>query len=285
MTSIGAALAEAEGRLRAAGVEAARRDARLLLAGLLGDGGFATVMAWPERELGPEVAAAFSVRVGRRAAREPVARILGRREFWSLPLRIGPETLDPRPDSEALVAGLLQGLRDRAAPLRLLDLGTGSGCLLLALLSELPAASGLGVDRSEPALATARANARDLGLEERAAFRLGDWCEGLEERFDLLICNPPYIPATEIEALEPEVARWEPRAALDGGADGLEPYRRILPRLDALLAPGGRAAFEHGPGQAEAIAGLLPSAERWRLEPLLDLAGRARGLLFVRATP
>jgi len=285
VTSIAAALAEAKRRLRAAGVEAARRDARLLLADLLGEGGIATVMAWPERELESEVVAAFSERVGRRAAREPVARILGRREFWSLPLRIGPETLDPRPDSETLVAGLLRDLSDRTAPLRLLDLGTGSGCLLLALLSELPAARGLGIDRSESALAVARANARDLGLAERAAFRLGDWCEGLEGRFDLLVCNPPYIPAAEIEALEPEVARWDPRGALDGGADGLEPYRRILPRLQALMAPGGRAAFEHGPGQGKAIAALLPSAGFWRQEELCDLAGRRRGLLFVRATP
>lgn len=285
MTSIGGALAEAERRLRAAGVSAARRDARLLLAELLGEEGFATVMAWPERALPPEVVEAFSLRIDRRAAREPVARILGRREFWSLPLRLAPETLDPRPDSEILVEGLLRDLDDRAAPLRLLDLGTGSGCLLLALLSELPAARGLGIDRSAPALETARANARDLGLAERAAFRSGDWCDGLEGRFDLLVCNPPYIPASEIDALEPEVARWEPRAALDGGADGLEPYRRILPRLDALLTAGGRAAFEHGPDQAEAIAALLPAAPAWRLETLQDLAGRARGLLIVRATP
>lgn len=285
MTTIGGALAEAERRLRAAGVEAPRRDARLLLAELLGGEGSATVMAWPERELAPDLAEAFSARIERRAAREPVARILGRREFWSLPLRLVPETLDPRPDSEALVEGLLRGVADRTAPLRLLDLGTGSGCLLLALLSELPGARGLGIDRSEPALEAARANASALGLAERAEFRAGDWCEGLEARFDLLVCNPPYIPGAEIAALEPEVACWEPRAALDGGADGLDPYRRVLPRLETLLAPGGRAAFEHGPGQGEAIAALLPAPERWRLETLCDLSGRARGLLFVRATP
>lgn len=284
MTSIGTAVAAAEERLRAAGVAAPRRDARLLLADLLGQD-VATVIAWPERGLEPDVRDAFERRVARRAGREPVARIVGRREFWSLGLRIAPATLDPRPDSEVLISALLGQVGDRAAPLRAVDLGTGSGCLLLALLSELPAARGLGIDCSEAALVVARDNARELGLAERAEFRRGDWCAGLEGGFDLLVCNPPYIPASDIEGLEAEVARWDPRSALDGGPDGLEPYRRILPALDELLSPGGCAAFEHGPGQGEAIVGLLTPRKNWRVERLQDLAGRDRGILFCRASP
>lgn len=281
MTSIGAALTAARQTLHAAGVPDARRDARLLLADLLGCD-VSTVIAWPERALEASVAAAFEARIRRRAAREPVARILGVREFWSLPFLLAPETLDPRPDSELLVAALLERVSDWQAPLQVLDLGSGSGCLLLALLSELPQARGLGIDCSPAAVAMAARNADALGLAERAHFRVGDWCTGLEQTFDLLLCNPPYIPAAEIDALEPEVAGWEPRAALNGGADGLDPYRVVVPQLDRLLTASGMAVFEHGPGQAGAIAGLLQDTERWQWQVLLDLAGRERALLIRR---
>ncbi|WP_366554437.1 peptide chain release factor N(5)-glutamine methyltransferase [Aquibaculum sediminis] len=281
MTSIGTALASAQQELEAAGVPDARRDARLLLAALL-DCDVSTVIAWPERSLDTASEAAFRERIRRRVAREPVARILGVREFWSLPFLLAPETLDPRPDSELLVSALLERVNDRQAPLQLLDLGSGSGCLLLALLSELPQARGLGVDCCQAAVDTAIRNARNLGLAERADFQLGNWCEGLQQRFDLLLCNPPYIPAGEIDALEPEVAGWEPRGALDGGEDGLEPYRILIPQLDRLLTASGMAIFEHGPGQAAAIAALLEQPRRWQWQVLLDLAGRERALLIRR---
>lgn len=281
MTSFGAALAAAQRTLETAGVPDARRDARLLLADLLGCD-VSTVIAWPERALEASEAAAFESRIRRRAAREPVARIIGVREFWSLPFLLAPATLDPRPDSELLVSALLERVSDRQAPLQVLDLGSGSGCLLLALLSELPQAHGLGIDCSPAAVAMAARNADALGLAERAHFRVGDWCAGLEQPFDLLLCNPPYIPAAEIDALEPEVAGWEPRAALDGGADGLDPYRIVVPQLDRLLTASGMAVFEHGPGQAGAIAGLLKETERWQWQVLLDLAGRERALLIWR---
>ncbi|MDF2097368.1 peptide chain release factor N(5)-glutamine methyltransferase [Aquibaculum arenosum] len=281
MTSIGDALTTAQQELEAAGVPDARRDARLLLAALL-ECDISTVIAWPERGLDQASEEAFRDSIRRRAAREPVARILGVREFWSLPFQLAPETLDPRPDSELLVSALLERVRDPQAPLQALDLGSGSGCLLLALLSELPQARGLGVDCSQAAVDMATRNARNLGLAERVHFQLGDWCAGLEQRFDLLLCNPPYIPADEIDALEPEVAGWEPRGALDGGDDGLEPYRILIPQLDRLLAAWGMAIFEHGPGQAAAIAALLEQPRRWQWQVLLDLAGRERALLIRR---
>jgi len=273
------AIAAAERRLHLAGVPEPRRDARLLLADLVGCD-VASVIAWPERRLSGDLAGAFDARIGRRAAREPVSRILGRREFWSLPFLVGPDTLDPRPDSEVLVAALLEQIEDHQAPLRILDLGTGTGCLLLALLSELPHATGLGVDCSPGAVATAEENARRLGMEERAAFRLGNWDEGLEEVFDILVCNPPYIPDADVPELDPEVAAWEPRLALEGGADGLDPYRRILPRLADLLSPSGVAGFEHGPGQSSAIEALLDPDGGWRRRRVEDLGGRDRALII-----
>lgn len=281
MTTFDAAIAAAVRRLEDAGVAEPRRDARLLLADLL-ECDVATVIAWPERCLDAETKAAFEARVARRGAREPVSRILGQREFWSLPFLLSPETLDPRPDSELLVASLLEEVEDRTAPLRLLDLGSGSGCLLLSLLSELPQGRGLGVDASIGAVRTARENAVRLGLAERAEFRLGNWCEGLQGSFDLIVCNPPYIPEAEVPALEAEVSQWEPQRALAGGPDGLESYRVILPELGRLLVPHGVAVFEHGPGQAGEIEGLLPQRDRWLIRRVADLAGHDRCLILAR---
>lgn len=279
MTTFGEAIARAERRLSGAGVPEPRRDARLLLADLL-ECDVATIIAWPERSLSTEAEAAFEQRVDRRLRREPVSRILERREFWSLPFVVSHDTLDPRPDSEALVAALLDQIGERQQPLRVLDLGTGTGCLLLALLSELPNATGLGIDCSAGAVATARENAFRLGLDGRAEIRLGNWTEGVEEAFDVLICNPPYIPDSEIAGLEPEVAHWEPRAALAGGEDGLDPYRLIIPQLAHLLRPTGIAGFEHGLGQAKAIEALVGQEQRWRSGRVKDLAGHDRALII-----
>ncbi|MBX6322419.1 MAG: peptide chain release factor N(5)-glutamine methyltransferase [Rhodospirillaceae bacterium] len=273
--TVDAALREAGRRLAAAGVPGAPAEARLLLARALGLG-MEAVIAHPERPLAPAQRDRFALLVTRRARREPVAQIIGEREFWSLPFRVGPATLTPRPESETLVETALAQLPDRTAPFNLLDLGTGSGCLLLALLSELPQARGLGVDISAGALRIARHNARRLGLAGRAAFRKGDWARGIRARFDLVIANPPYIRTEDIGELEPEVAVHEPTLALDGGADGLGAYRAIAADLRRVLAEGGFAILEIGAGQAEAVSGILADGGLSVLGLKADLAGIPR---------
>jgi release factor glutamine methyltransferase len=250
------ALAEGAARLAAAGVEAPAADARILAGHVLGTdrGG---LLAAAGEEAGPAALAAFGRLVERRAAREPVSRILGVREFWSLPFRLNAATLDPRPDSEAVVATALTRLPDRAAPWRLLDLGTGTGCLLLALLSELPAAFGVGVDLAPAAVAAARENARALGLAGRAAFLCGSWGEALTGGFDLVVANPPYVAEGEAGALAPEVRLHDPALALYAGTAGLAAIAALAAGLGRLLGPGGRAVIEVGAGQAAAAEGLL----------------------------
>jgi release factor glutamine methyltransferase len=213
-----------------------------------------------------------------------MAYILGEREFWSLPLFVGPGVLVPRPETETLVEAALEAFPDRTAPLRILDLGTGSGCLLLALLREYPNASGVGVDRSAEALAHATLNARRHGLADRALLVRGDWGRGLAESFELIVANPPYVASGELAELAPEVARYEPRAALDGGADGLDAYRAILPDLPRLLAPAGVACLEIGAGQATALAALA-EVGGFRVAVRPDLAGIPRCLVLRRGTP
>ena len=236
--------------LREAGVEHPAREARLLLTHALGlpHGSVPGPLATP-----PESFAGF---VTRRAAREPLAFITGRQGFWTLDLAVSPATLIPRADSETLIEALLAVRPDRAGVAKILDLGTGTGALLLAALAEYPAAFGIGVDRHCAACALARDNASALG-QDRAAFVCADWAAPIAGRFDVVLANPPYIPHAEIAGLDPEVARHEPALALDGGNDGLDAYRAILPTLHALLAPGGVALFEHGAGQGPAVAGLV----------------------------
>lgn len=206
-------------------------------------------------------------------AGESVARILGEREFYGLAFGLDAATLEPRPDTELLVDLALAAL---PAGGRLLDLGTGTGCILLALLSELPAASGLGVDIQPDAVATARLNARQLGLERRAEFREGDWGAGIAERFGLVVSNPPYIPEGDIPGLDPEVRLHDPVAALAGGEDGLAAYRVLARQLPDLLAPGGAFALEVGAGQAESVAGLMAAQGLSDIQVRADLGGIGR---------
>ncbi len=270
---IRAALAEAAARIGGTS-ETPRLDAELLMAHALG----------MEREallLGQNrggVPGAFADLVARRGAGEPLAYITGRRAFWTIELEVTPAVLIPRPDSETLLEAAVTHFA-AAGPATVLDLGTGSGALLLAALDQWPDAHGLGVDRSAAALAVARRNAARLGLAGRARFVRDDWGEGLAGRFDLLLCNPPYVETNA--PLPRDVARHEPHAALFAGADGLDAYRRLAPELGRLIAPGGLAAIEIGASQGTAAAALfaaagLPVAVRQ------DLAGRDRCLLINR---
>jgi release factor glutamine methyltransferase len=196
---------------------------------------------------------AYEAHLARRIAREPLALIVGRREFWSLDFQVSPATLVPRPDSETVIEAALAAFAGRPPPRRILDLGTGTGCLLLALLTEFPSAFGIGVDIAPAAAALARANAARLGLSDRSAFGVSDWTNPLSGRFDLIVANPPYIRGPDIASLMPEVGDHEPRVALDGGADGCDAYRAIIPVLDRHLEPHGAAVLEVGEGQANFV--------------------------------
>lgn len=286
------AVAAATARLAAAGIEDARRDARLLICRLL-EAGPELLLAHPDRLLTAAEEGRIDAAVARRAAREPVARILGLREFWSLPFALDAETLDPRPDSETLVEAVLDEVADRQAALRLLDLGSGSGCLLLALLSELPNALGTGIDLSAAAVSIAAKNAGRLGLAARARFLRHSWNDGLDlenggpesPAWDIIVSNPPYIASADIAALAPEVAGYDPPAALDGGADGLAAYRDLIPAAAGVLAPGGLLALEVGFDQAEAVEALLAAASLRPFRRAADLSGTERCLLAARMAP
>ncbi len=280
-------VAEATRCLAEAGIEAPRRDARLLVCSLLG-GGPELLLARPERRLSDSEAAAVDAAVVRRARREPISRILGRREFWSLEFLLDAETLDPRPDSETLVEAVLQWVPQPDKALKLLDLGSGSGCLLLALVSELPKAKGLGVDVAPGAVAMATENARRLGFAERAAFIEGTWqgdlpMPGCGGPWDIVISNPPYIPTADIDALEPEVSAYDPALALDGGTDGLAAYRALIPRAAAVLGGDGLLALEVGEGQATAVRSLLEEGGFSGVWTVRDLSGIERCVLATQA--
>jgi release factor glutamine methyltransferase len=275
MTRIAEALRAATNRLTEAGVDGARLDARLLLAEALGRDHTWLFNHGPD-ELVAEAEAAFEALLERRLQRQPISLILGRREFWSLSFTVTKDTLAPRPDSETLVEAVLTELPDRDKPLSLLDLGTGTGCLLLALLSELPQATGTGVDVNPQTLAVARSNAERLGFGARTRFQCSNWWDGIEGRFDAILSNPPYIPSDDIAALAPEVARFEPWGALDGGADGLDAYRLLAAGADKFLTADGVIAFEVGAGQAADVAALLEEAGFTVRAVRRDLAGIER---------
>ncbi len=272
---IATALRHGAARLRTAGIDNPRLDARLLLAHALGRTTEA-LLRDPNAAIDPT---GYNALLARRAAHEPLALITGRREFWSLDLAVSAATLIPRPDSETLIEAALAALPDRARVRRILDLGTGTGCLLLAALSEFPAAFGVGTDRSAAAATLARDNAAMLGMADRARFVCTDWAAGLAGRFDLILSNPPYIRSGDLAALMPEVARYEPTAALDGGVDGLDAYRRMLPELPGKLAAGGVAVLELGEGQEAAVAALAGAAGLAAVSRA-DLAGIPRALVL-----
>jgi release factor glutamine methyltransferase len=272
-------LNDAQQRLALAGVEGPLRDARLLLQAA-SDIPIATQIAFPERIVDEDAIARFEEFVGRRADRQPVAHILGRREFWSLDFIVTRYTLVPRPDSETLVQAVLDRIENRKARLSLLDFGTGTGCLLLALLHELPNATGLGIDISPDALDVAIENAVRLGLRDRAQFRLRNWGRALAPFYDIVISNPPYIATDEIRTLQPEVSSFELSIALDGGSDGLEAYRKLAPAAARLVKVGGLVAFEVGMGQADSVIEIGHAARLLHIATVNDLAGVPRCVLF-----
>jgi release factor glutamine methyltransferase len=268
-------------RLKIAAIETADLDARLLTGHALGLDLTGLILA-AQRQLTPGESARIEEFARRRLAGEPVARILGEKEFWGLPLQLSSATLVPRPDTETVVELALELLRaggnlDR--PLRIADLGTGSGAILLALLSELPAAQGFGTDISEGALQTAGANAARAGLSDRATFVACDYASGLTGPFDLIVSNPPYIRSADIAGLATEVRNHDPLAALDGGADGLDAYRVLIPQAAGLLAPRAALVVEAGEGQSAQIQALMTAAGLMPvIAPKADLAGLPRAV-------
>jgi release factor glutamine methyltransferase len=273
--AVGDALRVGGSCLAEAGIESAMLEARLLLAHALA--GPADRLLLDRRRIVPT--ASYAALVARRIAHEPLALILGHREFWSLDFEVSPATLIPRPDSETLIEAALEARPDRGAVRRILDLGTGTGCLLLAALTEYRDAWGLGVERAPAAAALARRNVARLGLQARAAILCADWAAALAGRFDLVLGNPPYIPTGDIPGLMPEVARHEPGLALDGGPDGLDCLRRLLADLPRLLTQTGLGIFEIGAGQDQAAIGLATAAGFARPSLRADLGGIPRALV------
>ena len=254
--TIGSTIGTVAASLAQTGFDEPRRRARRVVAAALGLSP-SEVFAELDRMIPAADVERVAMLLARVVAHEPISRILGVREFWGLEFVLSADTLDPRPESETLVEAVLARLPEHGRPYEILDLGTGSGCLLLALLSELPAARGVGIDRALGAARAARGNAGRLGLAARANFLVADWAAALDGRFDVVVANPPYIPGREIEALPREVRDFDPHLALDGGADGLDAYRAIAARLRSLLKPGGLFAGEIGYGQQDRVAALI----------------------------
>lgn len=271
----------------AAGIDSPTLDARLLVAAALGIDR-AGIVRDPDRRIGTDAATIVEQFARRRLAREPVSRILGQRAFHGLDFHVGPSTLDPRPDTETLVDAALElarrGQSEGGRALRILDLGTGSGAIIIALLAALPEATGVATDISAEALGFAQRNARRHYVEDRLVLQRTSWLDGICGRFDLVVSNPPYIPSAEIAALAPEVRCYDPGPALDGGADGLEAYRALLTGVGAILAADGWLLLEIGAGQAESLARLAKMQPQWaagcEMSTWPDLSGMTRCMAF-----
>lgn len=277
-TGVAAAAQMLREQFERAGIGSAALDARLLVCAAAGIS-HEQFVSGPERPLPPEAVAVLDGFAARRVAREPVSRIIGEREFWGRRFLISPSTLDPRPDSEAMIEALLSAPADAVGDRpRIMDLGTGSGCLLVTLLCEWPHAEGVAVDIDQDAIVTARQNARLHGVADRTMFLCGNWLDAVGGKFDLIISNPPYIRSGDIGALEPEVARHDPRRALDGGDDGLDSYRDIAHVARHRLATRGGLVFELGAGQLDAVTELLQQSGYDTFRSASDLSGTPRCL-------
>jgi release factor glutamine methyltransferase len=269
-------------RFEAAGIDHATLDARMLIGAVL-QLDLTGLIAQGPRRLTVDDTARLDAFARRRVAGEPIARIRGMKEFWGLPLKLSADVLVPRPDTETVVEAALEILRAEGrtrAPLRIADLGTGSGAILLALLTELPNATGIGTDLSAAALETATTNAQHLGLTPRVDFMVSDYAEGLSGPLDLIVSNPPYVRSADIASLSPEVRDHDPHLALDGGDDGLEAYRRLAAQASELLSPGGLLVLEIGQGQDGDVAQLVAAAGLMIAGPTrADLAGIGRAVV------
>lgn len=275
MKPIARALADAARQLERTS-DSGRLDAELLMAEALNIDRDRLLLAPPDRDAPKR----FWEMVERRKLGEPVAYITGRRAFWNIELHVGPGVLVPRPDSEVLIASAIEHFEGREPPRRILDLGTGPGTLLLAALDVWPEATGVGIDVSRRAMSYAAANARRLGFEARVKLRIGDWAKDVGESFDLILCNPPYVP--EAAAVGPGVREFEPDEALFAGKEGLDAYRALAPQLPRLLNPGGLAAVEIGHDQADAVTALL-ARDGLEAKVARDLAERPRAVLLTWA--
>jgi len=284
--TIDSLFAEARARFLEARIGEAALDARALICGLL-DMPAAAFMTKGDQGVTREDAARIREAIARRAAHEPVHRILGRREFYGLTLGLSKDTLEPRPDSEMIVEGLLPFARSMVAAkgsCKILDLGTGTGAICLALLSAIPQAHGMGTDISAGALRTAKANAERNGLAERFSAVESDWFGKIEGRFDIIVSNPPYIRTAVVASLAPEVRDHDPALALDGGTDGLDAYRLIAKRADEHLADRGVVGVEIGYDQKDAVRGIFEGEGFRLIDAVKDFGGNDRALLF-RAWP
>ncbi len=266
-------------KLQAAKIESASLDVRLLLQHVLHIES-ATHLLDEAHHLTSAQEKQFQMLIEERICRKPMAHILGKREFWSLEFSVTEDTLDPRPDSETLIEAVLEQRFSRAAPLRILDMGTGTGCLILTLLSEFPNATGVAVDISQAALSVASRNAESLGIKNRVECVKSDWNCAISGVFDIVISNPPYIASRDILKLAPEVALYEPMLALDGGADGLTCYRTIINALPTLLSKDGVAVLEMGFGQLESLQQLVNEQPLICTHVRQDLAGIARAIVI-----
>jgi release factor glutamine methyltransferase len=278
MSTVAEAVARLTTDFTAAGIESARLDARILIGHVLNLEP-SLLFARGELKIADTEKNALQAMAARRLAHEPVSRILGQREFYGLAFKVTPDTLDPRPDTETMVDAVLAEKKRFTAP-RVLDLGTGTGCILLAILSEWPEATGLGIDISPGAVAIAAGNARSLGLAARAGFRTGVWTQGLAGPFDIIVSNPPYVTDGEFSGLAPDVRLYDPRGALTAGHDGLAAYRALLPPAARLLSPDGRLFLEIGAGQGDAVVHLATAAGLRIQARHADLGGLERCLVF-----
>jgi len=280
--TVGSILTDAASRLRDAGVESPRLDARLLLrhaAGLRDE----EILAQRDDVLPPRLIRRFDTLVARREAHEPVAYIIGEKEFWSLSFEVSPATLIPRPDSETVVAAALRHVPAPPVGIRILDLGVGSGCLLVSMLHEIATATGLGVDINIDAVVIARRNAARAGVGARAQFIVGDWAQAISGRFDIIVTNPPYVGEDERAAMANDVVAYEPANALFAGAQGDDAYTALAPQLAPRLAPGGLIVAEFGRGQANRVGQIFRAGGLVEMERCTDLAGIERCALYGHA--
>ena len=281
ISTIAAALEAAIKKLSAAGVENPKLDSKLLLCHAA-DIEPVELITNSNRQLPAQNLQSFEALIKRRVLREPVSHLIGEREFWSLPFLVSSDVLDPRPSSETLIQAALKYVEDTKKVFSVLDLGTGSGCLLITILKECPLATGIGIDNSEAALLVARQNAAKHSVENRSKFEFSSWGRNLNESFDLILCNPPYIADGELVLLEPEVIVYEPRMALFAGDDGLSAFRDLAPDIYRLLNLDGVAVLECGLGQETSLVEIFSSAGLKHLETLPDLEGIERCCVFSR---